>query len=107
MEKVVRRMPCGDVVTIELKTFKEWLKDNPEVEVNELAKCDSCGGNGKCSCHCGDEHSCGQCDGTGVDDDRYDQYLKQRDRDIRKWEMSYMQRTPHPGMDDPDPDYGL
>uniref|UniRef100_A0A6M3KTK3 Uncharacterized protein n=1 Tax=viral metagenome TaxID=1070528 RepID=A0A6M3KTK3_9ZZZZ len=30
-----------------------------------IAPCDMCGGDGECTCECGDIHECHQCDGSG------------------------------------------
>lgn len=69
-------------------SFDEWLKSRTDEEQEKL-KCPDCNGSGNCSCHCGDEHECGTCDGTGKSDegrDLQDEYRKVIEADLKKWE---------------------
>jgi DnaJ-class molecular chaperone len=48
----------GDIKQISAVRFLQRLE--------ELGACESCDGSGECQCHCGDNHDCAVCDGSGL-----------------------------------------
>lgn len=67
--------------TFQYMTYEQWLKANPEVEMEE-EDCPDCDGTGEVTCHCcGHEHDCDKCDGIGVVKGAKQMYLEQLAKD--------------------------
>ena len=76
--------------TFTFLTIVEWLRDNPDLEI-EKAECMTCDGTGDHQCDCGDEHECGNCNGTGLAQGcTYPElYIEQLKRDVDRLKKYY------------------
>lgn len=73
-------------MTERFMTYKKWLKQNPEAELEE-EECDKCNGEGDIECHnCGHLSECQECGGEGYIKTARQQYNDALERDKQKLE---------------------
>lgn len=71
----------NEVNTFKHLSYKEWIKEHPDVELEE-EDCPECDGTGETTCyHCGHETECEKCDGSGNLKTAQKQYKEQLARD--------------------------
>ena len=69
--------------TTSFLTYEEWLKKNPDAELEEV-ECEDCEGTGRTECfHCGHEMECENCEGTGKSQSARSLYEEQLSHDKR------------------------